>query len=206
MNPDDIVIVAAKRTPNGAMLGNLSSLTATELAAYAHQAAITQAGLSPADIDEVITGCVLSAGLGQAPARQAAIKANIPVSAGATTVNKVCGSGMKSVMLAHDLIKTGSANIVLAGGMESMSNAPYLLKKARAGYRLGHGELKDHMFLDGLEDAYDEGRAMGCFAEATAKKFHISRQQQDDFASLSHCQDVKAISPSCWMKALLLKN
>ena len=164
MNPDDIVIVAAKRTPIGAMLGNLSSLTATELGAAVHKAAIEQARISANDIDEVISGCVLQAGLGQAPARQAAIKANIPFSAGATTINKVCGSGMKAVMLAHDLIKTGSAEVVLAGGMESMSNAPYLLGKARAGYRLGHGELKDHMFLDGLEDAYDQGRAMGCFA------------------------------------------
>lgn len=182
MNSDDIVIVAAKRTPTGAMLGNLSSLTAIELGAAAHKAAIEQAGISPNDIDEVISGCVLQAGLGQAPARQAALKANIPFAAGASTVNKVCGSGMKSVMLAHDLIKTGSANIVLAGGMESMSNAPFLLSKARAGYRLGHGELKDHMLLDGLEDAYEEGRAMGCFAEATAKQFNISRQQQDAYA------------------------
>ena len=182
MNQDDIVIVAAKRTPTGAMLGNLSTLTATDLGAIAHHAAIMQAGISPADIDEVISGCVLQAGLGQAPARQAAIKANVPMSAGATTINKVCGSGMKSVMLAHDLIKLGSANIVLAGGMESMSNAPYLLGKARAGYRLGHGELKDHMFIDGLEDAYEQGKAMGCFADATAKQLNFTREQQDAFA------------------------
>ncbi len=185
MNPEDIVIVAAKRTPTGAMLGNLSPLTATELGAAAHRAAIAQAGISPADIDDVISGCVLQAGLGQAPARQAALKANLPTSVGATTVNKVCGSGMKSVMLAHDLIKIGSADIVLAGGMESMSNAPYLLDKARAGYRLGHGELKDHMFLDGLEDAYEQGKAMGCFADVTAKQFGFTRQQQDDFAMQS---------------------
>lgn len=193
MNPDDIVIVAAKRTPTGAMLGNLSSLTATELGAFAHRAAIAQAGISPADIDEVISGCVLQAGLGQAPARQAAIKADVPFTAGATTINKVCGSGMKAVMLAHDLIKTGSANIVLAGGMESMSNAPYLLGKARAGYRLGHSELKDHMFLDGLEDAYDEGRAMGSFAEATAQHYHFTREQQDAFAiqSMSRALDAQ---------------
>lgn len=182
MNPNDIVIVAAKRTPMGAMLGNLCTLSATELGATAHAAAITQAGISPADIDEVISGCVLQAGLGQAPARQAAIKANIPMKAGATTINKMCGSGMKSVMLAHDLIKAGSANIVLASGMESMSNAPFLLSKARAGYRLGHGELKDHMFLDGLEDAYEPGKAMGCFADETAKQLHFSREQQDAFA------------------------
>ncbi len=192
MNQDDIVIVAAKRTPTGAMLGNLCTLTATELGAAVHRAAITQAGISPADIDEVISGCVLQAGLGQAPARQAAIKADVPFAAGATTVNKVCGSGMKAVMLAHDLIKTGSADIVLAGGMESMSNAPYLLGKARAGYRLGHGELKDHMFLDGLEDAYDEGRAMGCFADATAKQYHFTREQQDAFAIQSMTRALEA--------------
>ena len=192
MNPDDIVIVAAKRTPTGAMLGNLSSLTATELGAAAHIAAIAQAGMSPTDIDEVFSGCVLQAGLGQAPARQAAIMANIPTSAGATTINKVCGSGMKAVMLAHDLIKTGSADIVLASGMESMSNAPYLLGKARAGYRLGHGELKDHMFLDGLEDAYDKGRAMGCFADATAKQYNVTREQQDAFAIQSMTRAIEA--------------
>lgn len=182
MEPNDIVIVAAKRTPMGNMLGSLSALSAPELGAVAHQAVIEQAGLSPADIDEVITGCVLQAGIGQAPGRQAAIKAGIPNSAGATTINKMCGSGMKAVMLAHDLLKVGSANIVLASGMESMSNAPYLLSKARAGYRLGHGELKDHMFLDGLEDAYERGQLMGCFAEATASHFKFTRQQQDDYA------------------------
>lgn len=182
MKTEDIVIVAAKRTPTGAMLGNLSALTAIELGAIAHSAAIAQAGIKPADIDDVISGCVLSAGLGQAPARQAAIKAGVPNAAGATTINKMCGSGMKAVMLAHDLIKAGSADVILAGGMESMSNAPYLLGKARAGYRLGHGELKDHMLLDGLEDAYEKGRAMGCYAEATAEKFHFTRDQQDTFA------------------------
>ena len=161
MNQDDIVIVAAKRTPAGGLLGTLSTLTAPELGAIAHRGAIEQAGISPNDIDEVISGCVLQAGIGQAPARQAALKAGIPNTKGATTINKMCGSGMKAVMLAHDLIKAGSANVVLAGGMESMSNAPYLLSKARAGYRLGHGELKDHMFLDGLEDAYDRGKLMG---------------------------------------------
>lgn len=192
MNPNDIVIVAAKRTPIGALLGNLSSLTAPELGAIAHQAALQQAGISPQAIDEVISGCVLQAGLGQASARQAAIKANIPVTAGATTINKVCGSGMKAVMLAHDLIKAGSAQIILAGGMESMSNAPYLLSKARGGYRLGHGELKDHMFLDGLEDAYDKGRAMGCYAETTAKHFHFTREQQDDFAKRSMTRALEA--------------
>lgn len=192
MKQDDIVIVAAKRTPAGSMLGGLSTLSAPELGAIAHKAAIEQAGVSPSDIDEVFSGCVLQAGIGQAPARQAAIKANIPNAIGATTINKMCGSGMKSVMLGHDAIKAGSANIVLAGGMESMSNAPYLLSKARSGYRLGHGELKDHMFLDGLEDAYERGKLMGCFADATAKHFNFSREQQDAFATRSTTRALQA--------------
>lgn len=192
MNQDDIVIVAAKRTPQGAMLGSLSSLSAPEIGAVAHRAAIEQAGIPAHLIDEVISGCVLQAGIGQAPARQAAIKANIPDSAGATTLNKMCGSGMKAVMLGHDLIKAGSANIVLASGMESMSNAPYLLSKARQGYRLGHGALIDHMFFDGLEDAYDRGKLMGCFADATAAHFHFSREQQDDFAIRSMTRAIDA--------------
>ena len=185
MNHDDIVIVAAARTPTGALLGNLSSCTAPELGAVAHRAVIQQSKLLASEIDEVISGCVLQAGIGQAPARQAAIKAGIPYSAGATTLNKMCGSGMKAVMLAHDLIKAGSANIVLASGMESMSNAPYLLKKARKGLRLGHGEVLDHLFLDGLEDAYESGKLMGCFAEDTANQRKISRQFQDDYAARS---------------------
>ena len=192
MKPDDIVIVAAKRTPHGAMLGNLSTLSAPELGAIAHRGAIEQAGISPDDIDEVISGCVLQAGIGQAPARQAALKAGIPNSTPATTINKMCGSGMKSVMLAHDMIKAGSADIILASGMESMSNAPYLLSKARAGYRLGHGELKDHMFLDGLEDAYDRGTLMGCFADATAIHFKFSREQQDMYAIRSMTRALQA--------------
>ncbi len=179
---DDIVIVAAMRTPTGGLLGNLSSLSAPELGAVAHRAVLDQLQLDPHDIDEIISGCVLQAGIGQAPARQAALKAGIPDSVGATTINKMCGSGLKSVMLAHDLIKAGSANIILAGGMESMSQAPYLLGKARAGYRHGHGEIKDHMFLDGLEDAYDRGKLMGVFAERTAATFNISREAQDAFA------------------------
>lgn len=185
MKPNDIVIVAAKRSPMGSFLGSLSALSAPELGAVAHRAALSQAALDPADLDEVISGCVLQAGIGQAPARQAAILAGIPVSTGATTVNKMCGSGMKSVMLAHAMIQAGAANIMLASGMESMSNAPYLLSKARAGYRLGHGELKDHLFLDGLEDAYDKGRLMGTFAEDTAQKFNFSRAMQDEFAARS---------------------
>ncbi|HAT1795551.1 TPA: acetyl-CoA C-acyltransferase [Legionella pneumophila] len=193
MEHNDVVIVAAKRTPMGAMLGNLSALSSPELGAVAHMAALSQSGIAPAEIDEVISGCVLQAGIGQAPARQAAIKAGIPNSTGATTINKMCGSGMKAVMLAHDLIKAGTANVVLASGMESMSNAPYLLSKARAGYRLGHGELKDHMFLDGLEDAYDKGQLMGCFAETTAKHFNFSREQQDEFALRSMTRALEAI-------------
>ncbi|AWN73930.1 acetyl-CoA C-acyltransferase [Legionella anisa] len=193
MEQNDIVIVAAKRTPMGAMLGNLSALSAPELGAIAHIAALSQAGISPAEIDEVISGCVLQAGIGQAPARQAAIKAGLPNSSGATTINKMCGSGMKAVMLAHDLIRAGTAHIILASGMESMSNAPYLLSKARSGYRLGHGELKDHMFLDGLEDAYDRGKLMGVFAEATASHFHFSREQQDEFATRSMSRAIDAI-------------
>ncbi len=146
MEREDVVIVAAKRTPMGSMLGTLSTLSAPELGAVAHKAALKQAGLSPDAIDEVISGCVLQAGIGQAPARQAALAAGIPNSACASTVNKMCGSGMKAVMMACDALQSGSAKVVLASGMESMSNAPYLLAKARSGYRLGHGELKDHMF------------------------------------------------------------
>jgi acetyl-CoA C-acetyltransferase len=193
MEDNDIVIVAAKRTPMGAMLGSLSSFSAPELGAAAHSAALKQANLSANDIDEVISGCVLQAGIGQAPARQAAIKAGIPHKAGATTINKMCGSGMKAVMLAHDLIKADPELIILASGMESMTNAPYLLAKARAGYRLGHGEIKDHMFLDGLEDAYTKGQLMGCFAEATANHYHFTREQQDEFAVHSMTKALNAI-------------
>lgn len=202
MEQEDIVIVAAKRTPMGAMLGQLSPLSAPDLGAIAHRAALSQASLAGDAIDEVISGCVLQAGIGQAPARQAALKAGIPDSAGATTINKMCGSGMKAVMLAHDLIKAGSAKIVLASGMESMSNAPYLLAKARAGYRLGHGELKDHLFLDGLEDAYNKGQLMGCFAEATATHFDFSRGQQDEFAVQSMTKALKAIQSGAFKEEI----
>src|SRR3990167_7437281 len=188
----EVVIVAAKRTPIGSMLGSLSSLTAPQLGAAAHRAALEQAKLAPSDLDEVISGCVLQAGIGQAPARQAALCADIPYTVNATTINKMCGSGMKAVMFAHDLIQVGSASIVLASGMESMSHAPYLLSKARSGYRLGHGELKDHMFLDGLEDAYDRGKLMGCFADDTARHFHVTREQQDEFALNSQKKALKA--------------
>ncbi len=182
---NSVVIVGAKRTPIGRMLGMLSSFTAPELGAIAHRAAIAQAGIDTADISEVISGCVLSAGIGQAPARQAAILAGIPQSAGATTINKMCGSGMKALMFAHDLLKAQSATVIVAGGMESMSNAPYLLAKARNGYRLGHDQFIDHMFMDGLEDAYDKGTLMGCFAQRSAEHYKLSRQQQDAYAQQS---------------------
>jgi acetyl-CoA C-acetyltransferase len=179
---DAIVIVAAKRTPIGNMLGDLSSLTATQLGAHAIKGALQQAHLEPSLLDEVIMGCVLPAGLGQAPARQAALGAGIPQSVGATTLNKMCGSGLKAVMLAHDSLLAGTSNLVCAGGLESMSNAPYLLLKGRQGYRLGHSTVYDHMFLDGLEDAYERGRAMGEFAEHTAEEYGFTREEQDAFA------------------------
>ena len=176
-----IVIVAARRTPLGGFQGVLSSVSAPDLSATATKACIADSKLSAADIDEAIIGCVLPAGIGQAPARQAALKAGLPISAGATTINKVCGSGMKSVMLASDMIKAGSANVVLAGGMESMSGSPYLLPKAREGYRMGHQEVLDHMFFDGLQNPYD-GNMMGHFAEETSKKYNLTREAQDSFA------------------------
>lgn len=184
MKHDDIVIVAAKRTPLGNFLGSLASLSTPDLGAAAHIAAIAESGILPADIDEVISGCVLPAGLGQAPARQAAIHAQIPVDKGATTINKMCGSGMKAVMLAHDLIRAESANIVLASGMESMSNAPYLLTKARTGYRIGTADMLDHMMKDGLEDAY-EGKSMGYYADVTARRYGFTREAQDEYATMS---------------------
>jgi acetyl-CoA C-acetyltransferase len=185
MQNDELVIVAAKRTPSGNMSGQFSSLTASDLGAIAFKAAIEEANIKPDDIDEVIAGCVLQAGIGQAPARQAARGANLPDKVGATTINKMCGSGMKALMLASDMIKAGSANMIVCGGMESMTNAPYLLKKARQGYRLGHDKILDHMFLDGLEDAYDKGKLMGVFAEDTATHFNFSREMQDEFAQTS---------------------
>ncbi len=181
-NDDPIVIAAAARTPMGAFQGALKGATAPMLGAAAIAAALERAGLAGDAVDEVFMGCVLPAGLGQAPARQASLGAGLPESAGCTTVNKVCGSGMKAAMLAHDLIVAGSARIVVAGGMESMSNAPYLLDRARAGYRMGHGRVLDHMFLDGLEDAYERGRLMGTYAEDTAEAYEFTREAQDDFA------------------------
>ncbi len=182
MSEDPIVIVGMARTPMGSFQGDLAPVSAPELGAVAIKAALERAGVSPDDVDEVIMGNVLPAGQGQAPARQAAIGAGIPVSVGATTVNKMCGSGMKATMLGNDLINAGSADIMVTGGLESMNNAPYLLPKARGGFRMGHGEVKDHMFLDGLEDAYDKGTLMGVFAENTAEKYQFTREQQDEFA------------------------
>jgi len=189
-NNDPVVIVGQARTPMGAFQGELAGFTATDLGKAAIEEALKRSGLKPADVEEIVMGCVLSAGLGQAPARQAALKAGLPESIGATTVNKMCGSGMKAVMLAHDNLLAGSASIMIAGGMESMTNAPYLLDKARGGYRLGHGKMYDHMFLDGLEDAYDKGQLMGVFADDTARKLQITREEQDKFAlaSLSRAQ------------------
>jgi acetyl-CoA C-acetyltransferase len=181
---DSVVIVAAKRTPIGAFQGVLAGATAPQLGATAAAAAIAASGLQPADIQEVIMGCVLPAGLGQAPARQAAIAAGIPASTPATTINKMCGSGLKAIMMAADQIRSGDVHTVLAGGLESMTNAPYLLLKARGGYRMGHGEILDHMFYDGLQSPWD-GQLMGCFAEATADKYGFTREAQDAFAAES---------------------
>ena len=187
---DPVVIVSAARTPIGGFQGHFKNLTAATLGAVAIKAALERAGVAGAEVDEIIMGNVLSAGQGQAPARQAALAAGVPNSVGCTTINKMCGSGMKAAMLAHDLLLAGSNSIMIAGGMESMSNAPYLLPKARAGLRLGHGEIKDHLFLDGLEDAYarDErgaARLMGSFAEDTATHYQFSRAAQDAFAITS---------------------
>ncbi|KQY16382.1 acetyl-CoA acetyltransferase [Rhizobium sp. Root73] len=190
---DPIVIVGSARTAMGGFQGDLQGATAPDLGAASIRAALERSGLASALVDEVVFGCVLPAGQGQAPARQAAIGAGLPFATGASTVNKMCGSGMKAAMLAHDLILAGSANIAVAGGMESMSNAPYLLDRARGGYRLGHGRVIDHMFLDGLEDAYDKGRLMGTFAEDCAEAYQFTRPAQDDFAVTSLTRAQKAI-------------
>ena len=189
MSSDSVVIVAAARTPMGGFMGELSPVSAPELGAAAIKAAVARAGIAGEDVNEVIMGCVLPAGLKQAPARQAMLGAGLPLGTGATTINKVCGSGLKTVMFGHDLIKAGSANVVVAGGMESMSNAPYLLDKARSGYRMGHGQVIDHMMFDGLQDAY-EGKAMGCYAQDTADSYGFTREDMDDFAirSLTRAQ------------------
>ena len=192
MSDHDVVIVSAKRTPIGAFQGALAPLTAPQLGSAAIKAAIEAAGVKAADVQEVIMGNVLSAGLGQAPARQAALGAGVPIGTPAVTINKMCGSGLKAVMMAADQIRTGDAEIVLAGGLESMTNAPYLLPKARGGYRMGHGEILDHMFYDGLQSPFD-GKSMGCFADATAAKYNITRAQQDAFAAESVRRAMRAL-------------
>ena len=192
MSNRDVVIVAAKRTPIGAFQGALAPVTATQLGAVAIKAAIETAGLKGGDIQEVIMGCVLPAGLGQAPARQAALAAGLPNSVPATTINKMCGSGLKAVMMAADQIKAGETDIIVAGGLESMTNAPYLLLKARSGYRMGHGEIFDHMMYDGLQSPYD-GKAMGCFGDATAAKYNFTRAAQDAFAAESVRRALRAL-------------
>lgn len=189
---DAIVIVNGARTPMGGFQGSLGSVSAPELGAISIQEALSRAGVKPEEVDEVILGCVLPAGLKQGPARQASLKAGLPTAVGCTTINKLCGSGMKATMFAHDLIAAGTNEIMVAGGMESMTNAPYVLEKARAGYRMGHGEIKDHMFLDGLEDA-ETGRLMGSFAQEVSDKHDLSRQGMDDFAIESLKRAQKAI-------------
>ena len=177
----DIVIVSGARTPMGGFQGSLASVPAVELGALAIREAVARAGIAASDVEEVIMGCVLPAGLKQGPARQAALNAGLPAATGCTTINKLCGSGMKAVMLAHDLLKAGSNRVMIAGGMESMSNAPYIIEKARTGLRMGHGEIKDHMFFDGLEDARS-GRLMGSFAQETADQYGITREDMDAYA------------------------
>ena len=184
MKKDSIVICAARRTPIGSFLGNLSTLSAPQLGCVPVQAVLKDTGFNPQQVDSLMMGCVLTAGQGQAPARQAGLAAGVPVTTACTTVNKMCGSGLETICLAHDRLVAGRCGWILAGGMESMSNAPYLLQKARGGYRMGHGELLDHMMLDGLEDAY-EGKAMGLYAEQAAAEFAVSREQQDEFAAES---------------------
>ncbi|WP_025660207.1 acetyl-CoA C-acyltransferase [Rhizobium sp. IBUN] len=195
---DPVVIVGTARTPIGGFQGELKGATAPDLGATAIRAALQRSRVELDAVDEVVFGCVLPAGLGQAPARQAAIGAGLPFSTGATTVNKMCGSGMKAVMLTHDLLAAGSATIGVAGGMESMTNAPYLLDRARGGYRLGHGRVIDHMFLDGLEDAYDKGRLMGTFAEDCAEAYQFTREAQDRYAVTSLTRAQEAIHTGCF--------
>ncbi|HEY6864293.1 MAG TPA: acetyl-CoA C-acetyltransferase [Burkholderiales bacterium] len=201
MSNDPIVIVSAARTPMGAFQGELKDFAAPQLGAAAIRAAVERAGVKPESIDEVIMGCVLPAGQGQAPARQAALGAGLPLATGCTTINKMCGSGMKAAMLAHDILAAGSdGRVIVAGGMESMTNAPYLLPKARAGYRMGHQQVLDHMFFDGLEDAYDKGKLMGVFAEDCAAKYAFSREAQDQFAvtSLERAQAANKNGSFAW--------
>lgn len=203
MQKDPIVIVSIARTPIGNLLGELKDFSGHQLGAAVIRAAIERAGLKPDAIHEVLMGCVLPAGQGQAPARQAALSAGVPVTSPCTTLNKVCGSGMKAVMFAHDMLAMESNDVIIAGGMESMTNAPYLLLKGRQGYRLGHSQIFDHMMLDGLEDAYDKGKAMGVFAEDCAKKYHFSRQQQDDFALASFERAIRATNENVFAKEII---
>jgi acetyl-CoA C-acetyltransferase len=193
MSQDPVVIVSAARTPMGGFMGDFAAVTAPQLGSVAIKAAVERAGIQPDQVEEVVFGNVLQAGVGQAPARQAALGAGLPLSAGCTTVHKVCGSALKAVMLVHDSLLAGSYDIGVAGGMESMSNAPYLLPKARGGLRLGHGQVLDHMFFDGLEDAYQKGRLMGTFAEECAESYGFTRQDQDAFAIASTTRAQKAI-------------
>src|SRR5881409_2572602 len=197
MQSDPIVIVSAARTPMGAFQGELKGFTAPELGAAAIRAAVERAKIGADEVQEVIMGCVLPAGQGQAPARQAAIAAGLPLSTGSTTVNKMCGSGMKAAMFAHDLLAAGTNEVMVAGGMESMTNAPYLLPKARSGYRMGHQQAVDHMFLDGLEDAYDKGKLMGSFAEDCAGKYSFTREEQDKFA-IASLERAQAANKNGW--------
>jgi len=192
MQHDPIVIVGAARTPIGGLQGDFASLAASDLGAVAIKAALERARVDPNAVDKVVMGCVLPAGQGQAPARQAALKAGLPTATGCTTVNKMCGSAMEAAMLAHDALAVGSGQIIVAGGMESMSNAPYLLPKARGGMRMGHGTVLDHMFLDGLEDAYDKGKLMGTFAEQCAERYAFTREAQDEFALRSLSRAIAA--------------
>ena len=203
MKDDPIVIASAARTPMGGFMGDLKSIAAPGLGAFAIRAARERAGVKPDEVQEVIMGNVLPAGQGQAPARQAALGAGLPPAVTCMTVNKVCGSGMKAAMLARDQLTLGAQEIIIAGGMESMSNAPYLLPKARAGLRLGHGEVKDHMFLDGLEDAYDRGRLMGTFAEDCAAKYQFSREAQDRYAITSLTRAQEAIRSGSFEKEIV---
>ncbi|UDQ89282.1 acetyl-CoA C-acyltransferase [Xanthobacter autotrophicus] len=200
---DPIVIVGTARTPMGGFQGDLKDVAAPALGSAAIGAALARAGLAPDQVEEVVFGCVLPAGLGQAPARQAALGAGLPLSTGATTVNKMCGSGMKAAMFAHDLLAAGSASVAVAGGMESMTNAPYLLDRARGGYRMGHGKVIDHMFFDGLEDAYDKGRLMGTFAEECAEAYQFTREAQDAFAIASLTKAQKAMAGGAFDKEIV---
>ncbi len=203
MSKDPIVIVSYARTPMGGFQGSLGAVKATELGATAVRAAVERAGLKPESIEQIIMGCVLPAGLGQAPARQAALGAGLPKSVEASTVNKMCGSGMQAAMMAHDALAAGTSDIIVAGGMESMTNAPYLMIKHRGGARIGHDVIKDSMYLDGLEDAYDQGKLMGVFAEDTAREYQFTREEQDKFAirSLTRAQD--AIKSGAFAKEIV---